>query len=72
MSFYILKEPCILVFFEISLRCKTSCNALEITLEDFFNVNDQKMSPEYLELLKNAQELTTEQLKILNDIIKKF
>ena len=38
----------------------------------FFNVNDQEMSPEYLELLKNAKELTPEQLKILNDIIKRF
>ncbi len=48
------------------------CDALEITLTDFFNVNDQEMSPEYLELLKNAKELTPEQLKILNDIIKRF
>lgn len=48
------------------------CDALEITLIDFFNVHDQEMSPEYLELLKNAKELTPEQLKILNDIIKRF
>jgi len=48
------------------------CDALGITLIDFFNVNDQEMSPEYLELLKNAKELSPEQLKILNDIIKKF
>jgi transcriptional regulator with XRE-family HTH domain len=48
------------------------CDALEITLIDFFNVNDQEMSPEYLELLNNAKELTPEQLKILNDIIKRF
>jgi transcriptional regulator with XRE-family HTH domain len=48
------------------------CNALEITLADFFNVDGQEMSPEYLELLKNAKELTPEQLQILNDIIKKF
>lgn len=48
------------------------CDALEITLIDFFNVNDQEMSPEYLELLNNAKELAPEQLKILNDIIKRF
>lgn len=48
------------------------CDALEITLMDFFNMNGQEVSPEYLELLKNAKELTPEQLKILNDIIKKF
>lgn len=48
------------------------CDALEITLIDFFNVDSQEVSPEYLELLKNAKELTSEQLKILNDIIKKF
>lgn len=48
------------------------CSALEITLIDFFNVDGQEMSPEYLELLKNAKELTPEQLQILNDIIKKF
>lgn len=51
---------------------KKICDALEITLVDFFSINDQAISPEYLELLKNAKELTSEQLKILNDIIKKF
>lgn len=51
---------------------KKICDALEITLVDFFNINDQAISPEYLELLKNAKDLTSEQLKILNDIIKKF
>ena len=48
------------------------CRALGITLIDFFSINGQDLSPEYLELLTNAKELTPEQLQILNDIIKKF
>ncbi|AEE92483.1 Helix-turn-helix domain protein [Tepidanaerobacter acetatoxydans Re1] len=48
------------------------CYALGITLIDFFSIDEEEMSPEYLELLKNAKKLSTEQLKILNDIIKNF
>ncbi|WP_422446614.1 helix-turn-helix domain-containing protein [Thermoanaerobacterium sp. DL9XJH110] len=48
------------------------CDALGITLAEFFNMEEGEMSPEYMELIKNARELTPEQLKILNDIIKKF
>jgi len=48
------------------------CRALGMTLADFFNFDDDTMTPEYLELVKNARELSPKQLKILNDIIKNF
>lgn len=48
------------------------CNALGITLADFFNFDGERTNPEYLELIKNAKDLSPEQLKILNDIIKNF
>ncbi|WP_213974293.1 helix-turn-helix domain-containing protein [Tepidanaerobacter acetatoxydans] len=48
------------------------CDALGITLVEFFSMDNEEMPPEYLELLKNAKNLSTEQLKILNDIIKNF
>ncbi|MCR4429870.1 MAG: helix-turn-helix domain-containing protein [Tepidanaerobacteraceae bacterium] len=48
------------------------CNALGITLSDFFNFDGERTNPEYLELIKNAKNLSPEQLKILNDIIKNF
>lgn len=45
------------------------CDVLGITLSDFFNVEDNNISPELNTLLNNAKELTPEKLKLLNAII---
>lgn len=46
------------------------CDALHITLAEFF-VEDHKIVPaEYKELLENAKVLSPKQLKILNDFLK--
>ncbi len=48
------------------------CEALGITLVDFFSTDEEEMPPEYLRLMQNAKNLTPKQLKILNDIIENF
>lgn len=48
------------------------CEALGITLVDFFSTDEEEMPPEYLRLMRNAKNLTPKQLKILNDIIENF
>lgn len=46
------------------------CNALGVTLSEFFAEEDKTLPPEYRELLENAKSLSPEQLKILNDFLK--
>ena len=45
------------------------CEVLGITLADFFNVNNQELSPELSNLLSNAKNLSPEQITKLNDFI---
>lgn len=46
------------------------CEALGVSLSEFFSVQDSDLPPEYLETLQNLKVLTPEQLKILNDFLK--
>ena len=51
------------------------CDALGVTLSEFFSIDEEdsdSLPPEYIELVKNAKNLSPEQLKILNDFIKNF
>lgn len=51
------------------------CDALGVTLSEFFSIDDEdsdSLPTEYIELVKNAKNLSPEQLKILNDFIKNF
>jgi len=46
------------------------CEALGVSLSEFFSLQDSDLPPEYLETLQNLKVLTPEQLKILNDFLK--
>lgn len=46
------------------------CNALGISLSQFFNTEDASLPLEYQELLQNAKVLSTEQLVSLNEFLK--
>ncbi|WP_422446618.1 helix-turn-helix domain-containing protein [Thermoanaerobacterium sp. DL9XJH110] len=46
------------------------CDALGITLAEFFRDTDNTFPMEYQELVENAKTLSPKQLKILNEIIK--
>lgn len=51
------------------------CDALGVTLSEFFSIDEEdsdSLPPEYIELVKNAKNLSPKQLKILNDFIKNF
>lgn len=49
---------------------KKICDAMGITLAEFFRDEDNTLPIEYYELLESAKELSPKQLKILNQIIK--
>ncbi len=46
------------------------CDALGVTLAEFFAEDNKTLPAEYLELLENAKALSLKQLKILNDFLK--
>lgn len=45
------------------------CEVLGITLSDFFNTDENNISPELNNLLNNVKNLSPKQLKLLNDFI---
>lgn len=51
---------------------KKICQALNITLSDFFNEGTEPiaLTPELKELLNNAKDLTPEQIKIFTELFK--
>ncbi|HHW02493.1 MAG TPA: helix-turn-helix transcriptional regulator [Thermoanaerobacterales bacterium] len=46
------------------------CEALGMTLSEFFCEGDFKLSPEYREILQNLKILSPEQLRALNEFLK--
>lgn len=46
------------------------CNALDVTLSEFFTVEENDIPPEYQELLHNAKSLSPKQLASLNEFLK--
>jgi len=45
------------------------CDVLDITLSEFFNMDNSNISPELHSLLNNAKHLTPEQINLLNKFI---
>ena len=46
------------------------CNALDVSIAEFFNADDAALPPEYQELLHNAKSLSPKQLASLNEFLK--
>lgn len=46
------------------------CEALGVTLHEFFCDGNSELSPEYREILQNLKILSPEQLKALNEFLK--
>ena len=46
------------------------CDALEVSMAEFFNISDATLPPEYQELLYNAKTLSPEQLASLNEFLR--
>ena len=46
------------------------CDALEVSMAEFFNADNATLPPEYQELLHNAKSLSPKQLASLNEFLK--